>query len=239
VNGWSPLAPGGHAAIGIVVLSVVLGPAAMMALSLAQGTFWIGSEIDLPMVLHFSVTIGDLVFLSWFNVFGVPRLLFLASRMSPASVVASALTSLGAIGALHWFWTYDGYSTFMDREQGALTPAGWWHMGYAWIEFMIVGAFVASLLAPPRDQASTGPLERWARESRMGLGLLVAYALVSVPDAIAKLVILEGSRPTVAFGFDHSDLVNLAKIALALGLLVTFQRAWGSVLGREGSHDAR
>jgi len=117
----------------IAPLTVIFGFTVFAIASLQTATFLITEKHPFGLLSLPSVWFGDLFILPFlnrriydiFNVYKVSE--FPTGRKFLGIVSVLGVLSFEVMAYMHYLWTQDAYTGFMDIELGRLSVAGWWH----------------------------------------------------------------------------------------------------------------
>jgi len=183
-----------------------------------NGALWFDSKYIFPLLSVPSVWFGDSLVLPLFNVQAVAWLMQhikVTKKRAFAIVISAFLLSSVVNGYLHYSWTHDPYSGFIDTQHGHLNFAGWAHATFSTLEM----AFIFALLAfwvqaalSKRTQAIIASRSLWCT--------LGVFSSLSIADLIVKYK-WALPREHVAFHLAWTDLVPLLGL---VGVLMTGEK---------------
>jgi hypothetical protein len=158
-----PSAPAGQAvnrrrkycALAIASGTFLCGAGATLILSVFEGTFWLNSHYDVPLAIIPTMTVGDGVFLPWFNYRAFMAIAaardngFRFSRGFTTCLFAMAIVSATLNGTANYAWCHDQFFGATDKVDGHLTMLGWWHFGFSIVQmeiiFLVLGVWISTL----------------------------------------------------------------------------------------------
>jgi hypothetical protein len=165
----------------IPVLSVI----EMIIWSAQHGVLWRDSRVVFPLISVPSIYIGDLIFLpifnfraaTWFKQHAGQCRGRVLARYSTACFLSSLLLNI----YLHYQWTHDPYSGFIDITYRRLSTAGWCHFIFSTCEMTFIFFFLVfwlnALFKGNSSEAADGQ-SVWR--------FFVAFSSISIADAVVK-----------------------------------------------------
>ena len=120
----------------IAPLTVFLGFGVFAIAALQTNTFFPNEHHPFVLLAIPSIWIGDLFILPFLN----RKIYDLIKSYKPSwfIITMAIIIAFTVMGYLHYTWTQDAYTGFMDRELGHLSFAGWWHYLFASVEFAAI-----------------------------------------------------------------------------------------------------
>jgi hypothetical protein len=165
----------------IPVLSVI----EMIIWSAQHGVLWSDSRVVFPLISVPSIYVGDLIILPIFN-FRAATWFKQHARQCRGRVFAkySAACLLSALLLniyLHYQWTHDPYSGFIDTTHGRLSAAGWCHFVFSSCEMTFIFLFLVFWVTALVKGNLSG-----AADGQSVWRFFVAFSSISIADAVVK-----------------------------------------------------
>jgi hypothetical protein len=200
------------------VLIPVLTVLEMIIWSAQHGVLWWDSRVVFPLISVPSIYIGDLIVLPIFNFRAATwfkqHVGQYRGRVFARYFAACLLSALLLNIYLHYQWTHDPYSGFIDITHRWLSAAGWCHFVFSTCEMTFVFVFfvfwVTAFFKGNSSKASDGQ-SVW--------GFFVAFSSISIADAVVKYRYVFPSWH-IAPSANLADLLSLTSFILSGVVLV-------------------
>ncbi len=210
----------------IPLATVTFGFGASLTLSLLEGTFWMNSKYDVPLVILPTMTFGDAVFLPWFNyraflaVTAARKAGLRFGKMEAWYLFITTLVSVVLNSVASYSWCHDQFTGATDTVYGHLTVLGWWHYGFSIIQMEIIFAVLGVWYSTIRNNNQTTQLlfERaWH--------VLMAFSLFPVFDALLKSIfVYKGLSIWQVVSLEKMTVLPIILSVLAFLVLQRIQR---------------
>jgi len=115
-------------------ITIILGFFIFFIASLKTNTFLPSKDHLFALIAIPSIWIGDLFILPLLNlkIYNLLRI-YNISFLKKISIIM-IIISFSIMSYIHYLWTQDNYTGFMDIKKGELSFAGWWHLIFSSIE---------------------------------------------------------------------------------------------------------
>lgn len=176
----------------IAPLTVAFGFGVFAMLSLQTGTFLPTEEHPFGLMAIPSIFIGDLIFLPFLNriIYDIFKVYCKTGYSFDLKFIVLTflvtIISFSSMGFLHYTWTQDIYTGFMDIEFGILSKAGWCHFIFSSIEltFIIMTIIGGVTSFIKKNQSIYQSFHKFTF-------MLFLFTLISIADFIVKIFIFE------------------------------------------------
>jgi hypothetical protein len=175
----------------IGILTVILGFAVFAVAALQTNSFFPSDKYPFGLLAIPSIWIGDLFILPFLNrnIYDTVKAFFHSANFNKSKFILAgvllAIVSFTVMGYLHYVWTKDAYTGFMDLELGYLSFAGWWHFVFSSVELTaILTALYIGITAYIKKDSSVFELfsKTWL--------LVLIFVSISVIDFVLRHVII-------------------------------------------------
>jgi hypothetical protein len=211
----------------IAPLTVFLGFGVFAMLSLQTDTFFPTKEHPFGFLAIPSIFMGDLLILPFLNraIYDVWHIYrksgYFFGFKFYGLVGAVGVVSFSLMGFIHYVWTQDVYTGFMDKELGILSGAGWWHFIFSSVELTAIIMTVLGGVFAYRDKNQL--LYQTFLKFTTWLFL---FTLIAVVDFIAKIFI----KFFIWLGYSIYDVMALGIFKIFYEVLHQFSLEWFSFL---------
>jgi hypothetical protein len=208
------------------VLIPVLTVIEMIIWSAQHGVLWWDSRVVFPLISVPSIYIGDLIVLPIFNFRAATwfkqHVGQCRGRVFARHFAACLFSALLLNIYLHYQWTHDPYSGFIDITYGWLSAAGWCHFVFSTCEMTFIFFFLIFWLTALFKGSSNA-----TADGQSVWRFLVLFSSISIADAVVKYRKVFPSWHITPSG-NLADLLPLTSFILSGVVLVVV----ASVLGR-------
>ena len=175
----------------IGILTVVLGFAVFAIAALQTNSFFPSDKYPFVLLAIPSIYIGDLLILPFLNrrIYDTIKAFFHSANFNKSKfylmVVLLAIVSFTVMGYLHYVWTKDAYTGFMDLELGSLSFAGKWHFVFSSVELTaILTVFYIGITAYIKKDSSIFELfsKTWL--------LVLIFVSISLVDFVVRYFVI-------------------------------------------------
>lgn len=133
----------------VPILTVLVGFASFILLSIYYNVFWFTSEYDVPLIYNVSVMLGDSIILPLINykIFNLSintlglNSISLHKRKILVYSLLMFVISLAINIFAHIVWVNDQLTDFVGFKQGEFSIIGYWHLVYSILQMLVLLIF--------------------------------------------------------------------------------------------------
>lgn len=197
------------------IATFILGPFAFIIWSLRENAFWNNGGVDLPFLVVWPLSIGDVFLLPVINymianlglnvleVAGIRR----NTKLLTGSLIWIAILSIVASSVSHYAWATDRYTDFVAIVPGKMTVGGWWHWGFSIIQTFVFGVFFVLWRIAVVEKAN----KAMAYASKVWW-LTVAFLSLMIVNTIQQYLLVhdgQGSETLISIAFTSLPLATV------------------------------